>query len=130
MNSSKIVLWINAANPDHHLYNMNAGQYVTEFMTKIDIYTGGDSVSWSYDDPHSSEVSHVIFGGKPKQYQYTAELFKNEAGKWIYKVGERAIEITEKEQEAVMHNPRLYYFSTALKLHARLGLGNDNKPVK
>ena len=41
-----------------------------------------------------------------------------------YQVGEKILEITEREYEAVRRNPNLYYFSTACKLHYRIGLEN------
>ena len=43
-------------------------------------------------------------------------------GKYFYQVGKQVIEITKREYEAVRQNPNLYYFSTALTLHYRMGL--------
>ena len=52
-------------------------------------------------------------------------------GKYFYRVDGTTVEASQYEYENVIQNPRLYYFSSALKLHHRilkakeLGLGKD-----
>jgi len=55
--------------------------------------------------------------------QYVAYAIE-EDGKYYYQVGEKIIEITQREYDLVRKNPNLYYWSTALWLHYRIGLGN------
>jgi hypothetical protein len=52
-------------------------------------------------------------------YQYTAIAIE-EGGKFYYWAKGVSIEITAKEYEYVITNPKLYYFSTALKLDIRI----------
>ena len=49
-------------------------------------------------------------------FEYVAEAIK-ENGKYYYRVGDIRLEITQREFNRVIKNPRLYYFSTALRLH-------------
>lgn len=49
-------------------------------------------------------------------FKYPAEAIED-GGRYFYRVGHTTIEITELEFNRVVKNPRLYYFSTALKLH-------------
>lgn len=53
------------------------------------------------------------------EYNYTAIAIE-ENGKFYYWAKGRGIEITPREYELVISNPKLYYFSTALRLHNRL----------
>lgn len=61
---------------------------------------------------------------------YFSEAIESD-GKYFYKVGDTTVCISQYEYESVLVNPRLYYFSSALKLHHRikkakeLGLGKD-----
>jgi hypothetical protein len=52
-------------------------------------------------------------------YQYTAIAIE-EGGKFYYWAKGVSIEISAKEYEYVITNPKLYYFSTALKLDLRI----------
>ena len=56
---------------------------------------------------------------KGSEYQYTAHLIEDQ-GRYYYRAKGVSIEISETEYHAVQENPRLYYFSTALKLHNRI----------
>jgi hypothetical protein len=47
---------------------------------------------------------------------YSAQLMKN-FDTYYYREGDKAMEIEVWEYKRVLANPRLYYFSTALKLH-------------
>lgn len=50
---------------------------------------------------------------------YFAEAIES-GGKYFYRIDGYTIEIKKWEYEKVIGNPRLYYFSTALKLHLRI----------
>jgi hypothetical protein len=58
------------------------------------------------------------------RFRYNAEAI-DDCGRYYYRVGKRTIEISKNEYDRVIANPRLYYFSTALKLHKSVekGLG-------
>ena len=69
---------------------------------------------------------HSNFGSpdilRPPQtsdYQYTAIAIED-GGKFYYWAKGVSIEISAKEYEYVITNPKLYYFSTALKLDLRI----------
>jgi hypothetical protein len=57
-------------------------------------------------------------------------------GQYFYRVDGVTVQTEQYEYERVIHNPRLYYFSSALKLHHRirkakeLGLGLDWPKIK
>ncbi len=53
------------------------------------------------------------------EYNYTAIAIE-ENGKFYYWAKGRGIVITPREYELVISNPKLYYFSTAVRLHNRL----------
>lgn len=59
---------------------------------------------------------------------YLAEAIEHQ-GRYFYRVDGITVEARKHEYEQVLQNPRLYYFSSALKLHhrikqaKRLGLG-------
>lgn len=53
------------------------------------------------------------------EYNYTAIAIEDN-GKFYYWAKGVSIEITPREYEFVTTNPKLYYFSTALRLHCRL----------
>jgi len=61
---------------------------------------------------------------------YFAEAIEHQ-GEYFYRVDGVTVQAEQYEYERVIHNPRLYYFSSALKLHHRirkakeLGLGSD-----
>lgn len=57
-------------------------------------------------------------------YHYTAIAIQDN-GKFYYWAKGVSIEITPTEYEYVTTNPKLYYFSTALRLHCKLK--NQNK---
>jgi len=62
------------------------------------------------------------------EYHYKAEAITHE-GRHYYRVDGITVELGQHEYQRVIANPRLYYFSAALKLHHRikrakvLGLG-------
>ncbi|HEY4503197.1 MAG TPA: hypothetical protein VJC14_02065 [Candidatus Paceibacterota bacterium] len=49
-------------------------------------------------------------------FQYNAEVIRKDRRFW-YRANGVIIKITPLEAKRVIKNPRLYYFSTALKLH-------------
>ena len=69
-----------------------------------------------------------LFNGDPKRYR--AEAIEHQ-GKYYYRAWGVTVEATPHEYAKVIRNPKLYYFSAALKLHQRiarakvLGLGLD-----
>ena len=62
------------------------------------------------------------------EHHYLAEAIAHE-GRHYYRVDDTTVELREHEYQRVIANPKLYYFSAALKLHHRikrakvLGLG-------
>ena len=64
------------------------------------------------------------------EYHYLAKAIEFE-DKHFYQVGDITVAATHYEYQKVIANPKLYYFSSALKLHHRvrkakeLGLGRD-----
>lgn len=50
------------------------------------------------------------------RFEYMAEAIER-GGRYYYRIGAKTVEVTKREYECVTSNPRLYYFSTALKLH-------------
>jgi hypothetical protein len=54
-------------------------------------------------------------------FKYVAQAIEYR-GRYYYCIGDRIVEIAKWEYDRVIANPRLYYFSTALKLHKRIGL--------
>ena len=50
------------------------------------------------------------------RFEYMAEAIER-GGRYYYRIGVTTIEVTKPEYDRVIANPRLYYFSTALKLH-------------
>jgi hypothetical protein len=62
------------------------------------------------------------------EHHYLAEAIAHD-GKHYYRVDGITVELREHEYQRMIQNPKLYYFSTALKLHHRikraksLGLG-------
>ena len=73
----------------------------------------------------ASSGTHVIRWDEvpARPVKYVAYAIEDD-GKYYYQVGEKILEITEREYEAVRRNPNFYYFSTACKLHYRMGLEN------
>jgi len=53
------------------------------------------------------------------KFHHTAQLIKN-LGRYYYGEGDKTMEIEAWEYNRVVANRRLYYFSTALKLHNEL----------
>ena len=49
-------------------------------------------------------------------FEYNAEAIEA-GGRYYYRIGAKTVEVTKREYECVTGNPRLYYFSNALKLH-------------
>lgn len=41
-------------------------------------------------------------------------------GRYYYSALDRLVEISKQERDSVISNPKLYYFSTALRLHNRI----------
>ena len=50
-------------------------------------------------------------------FRYKAEVIREGKWRFYFQVDGVRIEITPIEARMVIRNPRLYYFSTALKLH-------------
>ena len=50
------------------------------------------------------------------RFEYNAEAIEA-GGRCYYRIGATTVEVTKHEYDRVIANPRLYYFSTALKLH-------------
>jgi len=55
---------------------------------------------------------------------YRASVIQSQ-DQYFYQVGNTTIQITAYEYEKVIQNPRLYYFSSALKLHHRLAKAKE-----
>lgn len=49
-------------------------------------------------------------------FRYFAEVVKND-GRYYYTIDNVSIEINRREYDGVIKNPKLYYFSHALRLH-------------
>jgi len=60
---------------------------------------------------------------------HAAQLIKN-VGRYYYREGGKTMEIEAWEYDRVFANPRLYYFSTALKLHKALHWPKCERIVK
>ncbi len=60
------------------------------------------------------------------EYNYTAIAIE-ESGKFYYWAKGVGIEITPREYEWVITNPKLYYFSTALRLDLRIKAQRDHR---
>lgn len=60
------------------------------------------------------------------EYNYWAEVIEH-GDKFYYRVNGATVEITAAEFGKVIVNPRLYYFSTALKLHFRIKRVTEGK---
>ena len=56
------------------------------------------------------------------RFKYYAEAIER-GGRYCYRVGGTTIEVTKKEYDRLIANPRLHYFSTALKLHKLIEKG-------
>jgi hypothetical protein len=56
------------------------------------------------------------------RFKYDAEAIEA-SGRYYYRIGATTIEVTKNEFNRVLANPRLYYFSTALKLHKLIEKG-------
>jgi len=50
------------------------------------------------------------------RFEYDAQTI-DAGGRYYYRIGDTTIEVTRHEYDRVIGNPRLYYFSTAVKLH-------------
>jgi hypothetical protein len=69
---------------------------------------------------HSSELSKFDPAERGlSEYQYTGIAIE-EGGKYYYWAKGISLEIKEWEYANIKLNPKLYYFSTALKLHVRV----------
>ena len=55
---------------------------------------------------------------------YFAEAIEYD-GKYFYRVDGVTVEVGQYEYERVINNPRLYYLSSALKLHHRIGRAKE-----
>lgn len=53
------------------------------------------------------------------EYEYTAIAIE-ESGRHYYWAKGVSLEISKQDYEAVKANPKLYYFSTALRLHVKI----------
>jgi hypothetical protein len=143
MNSPKIALRINAANPDHHLWNNNGTWFVPLHGTSSGLYqTPCPDVlaniksrlrRWIPTPPANlMKITKVQVKVLPPecsycpdrcygQTKYEAEAIEHR-GYYFYRVGKRVIGIEKWEYERVCEYGVLHYFTTALKLHYRLGL--------
>ena len=61
----------------------------------------------------------IPFAFVKDDHNYFAEAIED-GGKYYYRIDGFTIEIEKWEYERVLGNPRLYYFSTAAKLHHRI----------
>ena len=64
----------------------------------------------------SEKVTPLTITLSDGTFQYAAEVIK-ENGRYFYRVEDITVEIMKYDYGQVIVNPRLYYFSTALKLH-------------
>lgn len=97
-------------------------------ITQLKIRTHG------FKDSKWKKIAHYLRGhflpavDVNDQNNYLANAVSHD-GKYFYQVNGLTIEIDREEYEQVLTHPRLYYFSSALKLHFRifkakeLGLG-------
>ena len=93
-------------------------------VNKLELRNGSGSGPWHRTIEDGKPVDIWGWDEVPaRPVQYVAYAIE-EDGKYYYQVGEKILEITEREYEAVRRNPNLYYFSTACKLHYRMGLEN------
>ena len=93
-------------------------------VNKLELRIGSGSGPWHRTIEDGKPVDIWGWDEVPaRPVQYVAYAIE-EDGKYYYQVGEKILEITEREYEAVRRNPNLYYFSTACKLHYRTGLEN------
>lgn len=58
------------------------------------------------------------------EYSYTAIAIADE-GRWYYWAKGISVEIADWEYRNVKLNPKLYYFSTALKLHIQIQIQKE-----
>ena len=63
--------------------------------------------------------SAILKPQKSKDYEYIG-LAIEEEGSYYYWARGISLKINQHEYELIKANPRLYYFSTALKLHFRI----------
>jgi hypothetical protein len=79
----------------------------------------------SASDGLSISVKSVQVQGKDTHYfGYAIQL----GCKWFFHARNVLLEITESEHNLLVANPKLYYFSTALKLHLRTDRVLQGKP--
>jgi hypothetical protein len=100
-------------------------------ITAIEICSGGVSIGYELDAKTGKRTGKKSIcptaAGHPLRVEYIAEVVKDRH-KYYYTAGAKMIETTKQEYKSITsypHRRRLYYFSTALKLHYRLGLGNQ-----
>jgi hypothetical protein len=93
-------------------------------VNKLELRNGSGSGPWHQTIKDGKPVDIWGWDEVPaRPIQYVACAIE-EDGKYYYQVGEKILEITEYEYDAVRKNPNLHYFTTALKLHFRMGLEN------
>ena len=61
----------------------------------------------------------ILRSEKIKEYEYLGIAIEDEGSYYYWSQGV-SLKISEREFELVKSNPKLYYFSTALKLHCRI----------
>lgn len=59
---------------------------------------------------------------------YWAEAIE-QGGRYYYRAKGFTVDISEREFDLVVRNPNLYYFSTALSLHNRIGQAKKGEPI-
>jgi len=80
---------------------------------------------------NSKQHSNIFKPQKSTEYEYFGIAIED-AGSYYYWAQGVSLKISEREYELIKANPKLYYFSTALKLHLRIqkikkaGLLNDS----
>lgn len=95
---------------------------------KIELHRFNDSKIRKVFDKFRDLYLPVVF--VKDENNYFAEAIEC-SGKYFYRVDGTTVVINYSEYQSVLLSPRLYYFSSALKLHYRikkaqeLGLGKD-----
>jgi hypothetical protein len=80
------------------------------------------------DESMEITTVNITYLGDNK-FHHTAQLIKN-FGRYYYRERNKTMEIEAWEYDRVLANPRLYYFSTALKLHKELHWQKCERIVK
>lgn len=84
---------------------------------KISLHQSNDSKRKKWLDVFRNR--YTLFGFVRDEHHYLAEAIEYD-GQYFYRVDGITVEARQDEYERVISNPRLYYFSSALKLHHRI----------